>query len=127
MKFPSTHYPQHLVTEVASMLLMRNKQYLSAASLNRSYGEKIKANLRSFPTCNRLPREDKRSQERSDEDADDDVPVVVHGKQHDKIRNRELSHMEHGPDKLLEQVRPDRTVIDTSSGGDICVRALVRG
>lgn len=82
-----------------------------------------------FPGAYRFPREEKRPQERSDEDADDDVPVVVHGQQHDEIRNRELGHMERGPDKLLEQRRPHRAVIDTSSGGggDIGVRTLVRG
>lgn len=49
-----------------------------------------------------LPPEDEVSKVCTDEDTDDDISVVVHGEQHDKVCNRELQHVEQSTNGLLE-------------------------
>jgi hypothetical protein len=51
-----------------------------------------------------VPAEDESSDEGTKEDADDEVPVVVHGKQHDDVSDGELSHVQKSSDELLEDV-----------------------
>ena len=51
----------------------------------------------------RLPRKDKCAQKRPDEYTYDDIPVEVHRKQHDEIRNRELQHVQQSADELLDE------------------------
>jgi hypothetical protein len=46
--------------------------------------------------------EDKGAKVGTDEDADDEVTVVVHGQQHDKVRNGKLNHVYQRTDCLLE-------------------------
>lgn len=40
-----------------------------------------------------LPAEDEVSKISTDEDTDDDVPVVVHGEQHDEVSYGKLKHV----------------------------------
>jgi hypothetical protein len=65
----------------------------------------------------RLPGEDKRTKERADEDTDDDVPVEVHGQQHDKVRHGELEHVQQGAHQLLDQRGADgHLVVECGTG-----------
>lgn len=50
-----------------------------------------------------LPRKDKRAEKRPDEDTDDNVPVEIHSKQHDEIRNGELEQMQSCANELLDK------------------------
>jgi hypothetical protein len=49
-----------------------------------------------------LPPEDEVSEICANEDTDDDVSVVIHGKQHDEVCDSELKHMEESANSLLE-------------------------
>jgi hypothetical protein len=40
-----------------------------------------------------MPAENKRSQKRSNKDANDDVAIEIHGQQHDEIGDCELQHV----------------------------------
>jgi hypothetical protein len=51
-----------------------------------------------------VPAKDEGSHESTKEDADDDVPVVVHREQHDDVGDRELSHVQERSHELLEQI-----------------------
>jgi hypothetical protein len=55
-----------------------------------------------------LPGEDKRAQESTNEDTDDDIPVEVHGKQHDNVRDRKLRHMQQRAHSMLNKRRTIR-------------------
>ena len=50
-----------------------------------------------------LPRKDKRAEKRPDEDTYDYVPVEIHRKQHDEIRNGELEQMQRCANELLDK------------------------
>lgn len=54
--------------------------------------------------CHTVPTEDERSNESTNKDADDEVPVEVHGEQHDDVGDGELSHVQECADELLEEV-----------------------
>lgn len=56
-----------------------------------------------LPNANTLPGKDKRPQIRPDEYADDKIPVVVHGQQHDEIRHGKRRHVQQGADTLLDE------------------------
>lgn len=49
-----------------------------------------------------LPPKDEVPEICANEDADDDVSVVVHGKQHDEVCDSKLQHMKESADCLLE-------------------------
>lgn len=53
----------------------------------------------------RLPGEDKCTKESTNEDTDDDIPIEVHGKQHDNVRNRKLRHMKQRAHSMLNKRR----------------------
>ena len=59
--------------------------------------------LKLPPDNHRLPREQKRAQERPDEDTDDHVAVEVHRQQHDEIRHCELQHVQERADRVLDE------------------------
>lgn len=59
--------------------------------------------MEAFPAKNEV------SDVRADEDGDDKVPIVVHGEQHDKVRNSELAHVQQRADSLLEHARAEGT------------------
>lgn len=50
-----------------------------------------------------MPAEDESSDEGTKEDADDNVPVVVHREQHDYVCNCKLGHVQECSDELLER------------------------
>lgn len=54
--------------------------------------------------CHTVPAEDESSDESTNKYADDEVPVEIHGEQHDDVGDGELSHVQECPDKLLEEV-----------------------
>lgn len=56
----------------------------------------------------RFPGEDKRAQESTNEDTNDDIPIEVHGKQHDNVRNRKLCHMKQRPHSMFNNRRTIR-------------------
>jgi hypothetical protein len=69
------------------------------------------------PNC--LPVEDKSSEKSANQDAYNDISVIVHCQQHDKIRYSELQHMQESPYKLLHGVRlawPDDGMIAPEIG-----------
>lgn len=49
-----------------------------------------------------MPTEDECSHKGTDENADDEIPVVVHCQKHDDVSDSELCHVEESPDQLLE-------------------------
>lgn len=51
-----------------------------------------------------MPAEDKCSDEGPKEDADDEVPVEVHGQQHNNVGDGKLSHVQERANELLEEV-----------------------
>lgn len=57
---------------------------------------------RSLPDAQSLPLKDEGAKISTDEDADDEVTVVVHGQQHDKVRDSKLNHVYQRTDCLLE-------------------------
>lgn len=81
-----------------------------------------------LPKFHTLPREDERPEIRSDEDAYNDIAVVVHSKQHNKVRNRELQHVQQSADSLLDHVGPE-FLFKTSARYDAIRfrRAVLRG
>ena len=50
-----------------------------------------------------IPTEHKVPDVSSDEDADDDIPVEVHGEKHDEVGDGELTGVDQGSDRLLDQ------------------------
>lgn len=56
----------------------------------------------SLPDAQSLPLKDEGAKIGTDEDADDEVTVVVHGQQHDKARDSKLNHVYQRTDGLLE-------------------------
>jgi hypothetical protein len=64
------------------------------------------------PHCRfgRIPREDEESQKGANENADDEVAVVVHDEQHDEVRYTELNHVHQGSDWLLRKTRQELMV-----------------
>lgn len=58
--------------------------------------------LSAFTHVEALPTTDEVSKICADEDADNDVSVVVHGEQHDKVCYCELEHMKQSADCLLD-------------------------
>jgi hypothetical protein len=99
-----------MIAELKSMLkttLNRSKQWDPRLLLD-CRGEKISIRCRSssleiLPRCRpeSFPIEDERSQQRTDEDTDDDVSIVIHCKQHDEVGHSELQHMQQSSDRLL--------------------------
>lgn len=57
---------------------------------------------RSLPHAQSLPSKDEGAKVSTDEDADDEITVVVHGQQHDKVRDSKLNHVYQCTDGLLE-------------------------
>lgn len=57
-------------------------------------GVLLHAILTTLPHVEALPPTDEVPKVRADEDANDDVSVVVHGQQHDEVGNRKLQHVE---------------------------------
>jgi hypothetical protein len=57
--------------------------------------------LPSVAYAEALPPEYEVTQVCANEDADDEVSVVVHGQQHDKVRDSECTHVQCRPDRLL--------------------------
>lgn len=51
-----------------------------------------------------MPAEDECSNERTEEDADDKIPVEVHGQQHNDVGDGKLSHVQERANELLEEV-----------------------
>lgn len=49
-----------------------------------------------------MPAEDESSDESSKEDADYDVPIVVHREEHDDVSDRKLGHVQECSDELLK-------------------------
>lgn len=52
-----------------------------------------------------IPREDEEAKEGPDEDAEEDVPVVIHGQEHDHVRDCKLQRVDEGANGLLEHGR----------------------
>lgn len=67
----------------------------------------LHAILAALPYVKALPPADKIAKVCADEYTDDNVSVVVHGEQHDKVCYRKLQHMEQGADSLLEDAWPE--------------------
>jgi len=70
----------------------------------RTQTKSIQSNL---PQTNNLPIKHKTPQERSNNDANNDIPIIVHSQQHNQIRYCELHHMEQCSDCLLEDIWPE--------------------
>lgn len=58
-----------------------------------------------------LPRKDKRAEKRPNEDTDDNIPVEIHSKQHDEIRDGELEQMQGCADELLDECWTDDQLV----------------
>lgn len=43
--------------------------------------------------CEPFPAEDEVAQERTNEYTDDDVPIVIHGEQHNEVSDGKLQHV----------------------------------
>jgi hypothetical protein len=71
----------------------------NASTYSPNQGKAGKYSL--FTQRHRFPGKDQRAQESADKDADDDVPVEVHGKQHDKISHSELEHVHERANDML--------------------------
>ena len=54
-----------------------------------------------------IPRENEGSDQSAEQDADDNVPVVVHSQQHDEVRDAKLQHMQYRTNGLLQQRQSD--------------------
>lgn len=52
-----------------------------------------------------IPREDEEAKEGPDEDAEEDVPIVIHGQEHDHVRDCKLQRVDEGANGLLEHGR----------------------
>lgn len=59
-----------------------------------------------------MPAGDEVTDESANEDADDDVPIVVHGEEHDEVRHSELQHVQQCADELLEDGRCEARCLD---------------
>lgn len=64
-----------------------------------------------------LPTKDEVSEVRTNEDADDEISVVVHSEQHDKVSDSELEHVEERADRLLDEAGAKLGIDDGSTGG----------
>lgn len=73
------------------------------ATTNRSIF--LHAILPRLPNSKALVPEDEVPDIRPNEDTDYDVPIVVHGQQHDKVRHRKLQHVQQRADRLLQYTR----------------------
>lgn len=76
-----------------------------------------------------MPAEDEGPKEGAEEDANDEVAIVIHRKQHDDVRNGELRHVQKGADELLEDVGSEGLRLEQRRrrlGGRSLVR-IVRG
>ena len=62
---------------------------------------------RNIPSSKSFPLEDEGAYVGADEDTDDDVPIVVHGQEHNEVRHCELHHVEECPDCLFEDGRAE--------------------
>jgi hypothetical protein len=58
--------------------------------------------LSTLANTETLVSEDEVPNIRTNEDTNDNVSIVVHGQQHDKVRDRELQHVQQGADCLLQ-------------------------
>lgn len=63
---------------------------------------------RHLPEIHSLPGEHKRTQPRPDNDTNNNVSIIVHSQQHDKVCNSERNHVQRSADHLLEDIRPER-------------------
>lgn len=54
-----------------------------------------------------LPPKDEVANVCADEDTDDEISIVVHGEQHDEVRNSKLQHMQKRTDSLLQNCRAE--------------------
>lgn len=73
-----------------------------------------------------LPVEHKGSQVRAEEDADNDVSVVVHGEQHDKVSHSELHHVQKRADRLLTDVGAEGRDANGAGGSAVGGLAAIR-
>jgi len=75
-----------------------------------------------------LPAEDEVSKICANEDADDDVSVVIHCKQHDEVCDCELQHMEKSTNSLLEDTGAEILRSEScASRGSLAVVGRSRG
>lgn len=70
--------------------------------------------------------EHKGSQVRAEEDADNDVSVVVHGEQHDKVSHSELHHVQKRADRLLADVGAEGRDANGAGGRAVGGLAAIR-
>lgn len=81
------------------------------------------------PPSQTLPPEDEVPDVSPNEDTNDDIPIVVHSQQHDKVRHSKLQHMQQRPDRLLQDSRTEPLHSDrcTACSARIGSRAIVLG
>lgn len=116
-KYQSIH-PQHPVTAVASFLCS-----LATSLSHTPRTDKRKKDLLILRKPQRLPREDKRAQKRPDKYTYDNIPVEIHRKQHDEIRNSELQHVQCCADELFNERWADYpTSVFSSQSLRLCMR-----
>jgi hypothetical protein len=100
---------------VATALLSNQQHYvvLSPATHCDFLFQAIRAILANAEA---LPTKDEVSKIRSDEDANDEVPIVVHGEKHDKVGDGKLTHVKERTDGLLKEVWAEFLSLSRSGG-----------